>query len=497
MEQTGLAGLSVTASLLYDLVACERRVYNDRFANRTLRDPIHPFVEWLWRNGRALEESLVTGDASVLDLRDVPIEERERATLQAMDRREPLIYGGRLSAGDLLGEPDLLRLEQDGYAPIDIKSGAGLEDDGGIGKPKTHYAMQVALYVDILECIGRSAGRYAYVWDPMGEEVRYDLTVPKGPRSPQTLWADYEVLVAKARAILAREMPTTPANSSICALCHWRTTCMGELIARDDLTLLPELGRSRRDPLLPFASTIKDFAASVPAQYLDSKGKSVVKGFSDASLAKFIGRARLRVSGGPPYAKQTLSLPESAVEVILDIEDHSFRDHCYLHGMLVRRNGDAEAMRYDSFVSKSPSSEAERAAFAEAWAYLSSLRSAVLFTYSKHERTWWRKLQQRYSDICSAEEIEALFSKAIDLYYDVVLPKTEWPTNDFSLKTLATYCGFRWRDDDPSGAASIVWYDDYIAGDASALERIIEYNEDDCRATLTLLDAIRALPVHP
>jgi hypothetical protein len=34
---------------------------------------------------------------------------KERLTIEAMDRGEPLIYGGRLSADDLVGMPDLLR----------------------------------------------------------------------------------------------------------------------------------------------------------------------------------------------------------------------------------------------------------------------------------------------------------------------------------------------------------------------------------------------------
>jgi hypothetical protein len=62
---------------------------------------------------------------------------------------------------DLLGMPDLLRKEMGGYVPGDIKSGAGEEGGGedSNGKPKLHYAVQLALYVDILERLGLAAGR--------------------------------------------------------------------------------------------------------------------------------------------------------------------------------------------------------------------------------------------------------------------------------------------------------------------------------------------------
>lgn len=73
-------------------------------------------------------------------------DEKERLTLEAMLRGDALIYGGRISADDLIGIPDLLRKEVGGYIPGDIKSGAGEEAGGedGDGKPKLHYAVQLA-----------------------------------------------------------------------------------------------------------------------------------------------------------------------------------------------------------------------------------------------------------------------------------------------------------------------------------------------------------------
>ena len=93
-----------------------------------------------------------------------------------------------------------------------------------------------------------------------------------------------------------------------------------------------------------------------------------------------------------------------------------------------------------------------------------SKRPCAIYYYSKYERTIYRKLQEKYPDVCSAEEIEELFdpAHAIDLYYDVVKKATEWPTWDFSIKTLAKYLGFAWRDTHPSGAASIEWFDRWI-----------------------------------
>jgi hypothetical protein len=133
---------------------------------------------------------------------------------------------------------------------------------------------------------------------------------------------------------------------------------------------------------------------------------------------------------------------------------------CYLHGILERRNRDNGSERFIAFFADAPTPGAEKDAFARAYAYLRAAQPAVIYYYSRYERTIYRKLQARFPEVCSADDIEALFhpARAVDLYSDVVAKLTEWPTRDHSIKTLARYLGFTWRDANPSGAASIEWF---------------------------------------
>jgi hypothetical protein len=150
----------ITADILYDLVYCPRRVALDAFGDPSERDAISPFVQLLWERGSAFEKEVVASlKVPFLDLSKLEATEREARTLEAMRMGEPLIYAGRISADGLLGVPDLLRKCTGGYIPGDIKSGSGEEvagDDDSDGKPKKHYAAQLALYVDILERLGLS-----------------------------------------------------------------------------------------------------------------------------------------------------------------------------------------------------------------------------------------------------------------------------------------------------------------------------------------------------
>ena len=54
------------------------------------------------------------------------------------------------------------------------------------------------------------------------------------------------------------------------------------------------------------------------------------------------------------------------------------------------------------------------------------------------------------------------------------------------LKVVAGLAGFRWRDDDPGGGRSMVWYEQAVAGDEAARMRLLAYNEDDVLATARL-----------
>ena len=96
----------------------------------------------------------------------------------------------------------------------------------------------------------------------------------------------------------------------------------------------------------------------------------------------------------------------------------------------------------------------------------------------KYERTTLKKLAKKYPDVTTVEAVEILFEdeKTIDLL-EVVEKYTEWPCIDRSIKTLATYLGFEWRDENPSGAASIEWYHSWVqSGDDAIRQRILDYN---------------------
>jgi len=471
----------------------------DLFGDLGEKDSTNPFIQLLWERGNVFEQEVIEKlDIPFTNLRKYSDREKEKLTLEAMKRGDHLIYAGRINTGDLLGEPDLLRKEVTGYVAGDIKSGAAEEGttEGEGGRPKKHYAAQLALYTDILEKLGFSGGRTPFIWDVHSSEVIYALDTPQGVRNPASLWDHYKSGLDTVRKIVTRQEETLPAYSGQCKLCHWRTACIKRLEKLDDLTLIPELGRAKRDVMIDHIKSIKKLAEAEVKRFSEG-GKTIFPRIGLKKLAQFQDRARLlKDRNAVPYLKEQILLPEAERELFFDIETDPMRDICYLHGFVERNDGDIKTERYVAFFADGPSPEEEEQAFAEAWEYVCKSLPCVIYYYSHYERTIWKKLQKRYPHIASERDIGKMFdpSMAVDLYTDIARSKSEWPTRDHSIKTLAYYLGFTWRDKDPSGAASIEWYHRWVeTGDLSIRNRILEYNEDDCIAMRVLLDKIKEM----
>ena len=243
--------------------------------------------------------------------------------------------------------------------------------------------MQLALYTDILERKSLSAGRRAFVWDVHDDEVPYDFTTARSVRNPRTLWDDYQTCLAEARAILADPQRTRPAYSSSCKLCPWYAACIDNLVKLDDLTLIPELGRPRRDLLIGTVPTVHALAACDLGPYIYG-GKTTFQGLGPDALIKFQMRAQLlSTPGAKPYLRSDVRFPGDARELFFDIEVDPMRDVCYLHGFVERQDRKNSTERFVAFFSDACTAAAEREAFASAVGYIRASRPCAIYYYSK------------------------------------------------------------------------------------------------------------------
>lgn len=499
----------ITASKLYDYIQCPHRVWRDAHGPQGEKNPeTNPFVELLWEKGVKHEGKIVAQLGKYLDLSEGTHEERFTGTVEAMKHKEPLIYQGVLIHENMLGIPDLLKkLPDDTYMPIDIKSGMGFEaadeEEGEEGKPKKHYAVQLCLYNDLLKRLGFCAHNNGQIIDIHGQTVEYDLTALMGPRSKKTWWEYYEEVKKCVDFLLKDQHRNKPASASICKLCPWYNSCKKWCEETKDLTNVFYLGRSNRDRINEdlLIENLDEFIDLDVAEVMKKKEEEKKAGnkeflfrVGEESLTKAIRRAIILHKTKKPVTYGAMEFPRVSHELFFDIEDDPTQDFVYLHGIYERtRNGE----RFVHFTAIELSKEEEERVWKEFWNYIASLPKDdfAVYYYSHHEETTYKRLQKRYSDVISAEAIEQFFDHphVIDLY-STVQKKTDWPVGSYSLKALATYLGFSWRDETPSGALSIQWFNAYLESkDDAILKRLLEYNEDDCKATMVLKDALEKL----
>lgn len=236
----------------------------------------------------------------------------------------------------------------------------------------------------------------------------------------------------------------------------------------------------------------------------------------DASnLAGHIELARARVGALPAYRKRgvdRIEVPRGDVEVDVDME--STNDGCYLWGALVtdrRAPGSSDSVTHVSFASwDADVSTGELVAFEDFWAWFQGVRreahaAGATFRAYCYSKSAEERQMTRLADLLGMrDEVDEFLASEewVDLY-DVV--RSQLITGrSMGLKMVAPMAGFEWRFDDAGGTLAMVKYDQAVDEEAGGVARsdaqqwILDYNEDDVRATAALrawLDgAARELP---
>jgi len=232
-------------------------------------------------------------------------------------------------------------------------------------------------------------------------------------------------------------------------------------------------------PIQPSEKEDEYFARMEIKKYLKPPFK--VPRMGERTLARAKQRAQV-ILDGKPKIRPGYSFPAVDTEIYFDIEDDPTRGVTYLYGLLEVKQGQEPQFRY--FLALRP--EDEEQTIRAFWDYLRNTHLAAYYVYSHKERTTLKKLMERYE--LSNDVFEKYVKAEYDLYQNLIVEYSDWPTFSYGIKFIAKEIGFSWRDPDPSGVNSIVWYNDYLANPSrqDVLNRILQYNEDDCRAMLAI-----------
>jgi len=472
-----MAKFRVTAQDLYNYTKCLHRVYLDSNGDPSEKSEVSSFVKLLWEVGLQTERDYIAslGDQEIVDLQELPVEPAFKKTMLAMEEGATVIYQGCLMHENFVGRPDLLVKRSDGssrfgsylYEPIDIKAGKGWEEtDGKKGKFKEHYAFQILFYRLLLRNIQGTVptgGRIINVdkqleeFDPVAFEERFTQAMQ-----------DVQQLVSGDES-------SEPVLGSHCTMCGWFGRCYRWVKAESDPTGLFFVGKQKFALREQGLCTIEDIAKMEVGRYLKLPHK--IPRMGKVSLARMKERAKVLLEG-KPVIRSGYTFPEVEQEIYFDIEDDPTRGVTYLFGLVIQERRRRSHFSY--FLAKTP--EDEEQTVKDFWEFIQSTDQAVYYVYSHKERSTLKRLMEKYH--LDTETFEKYKACEFDLYQDLIVAYSDWPTFSYGIKHIAKFIGFQWRDVDPSGANSIAWYNDYLAnpGNEELINRILEYNEDDCYA---------------
>ncbi len=535
-----------------DIGQCFHRVALSRDAEfDVIETPISPELQRRFRDGRQWRESVLD---SIEAQHPAAWRAASHAdTRHALALGAPLILSPRLDddhVGRRRASCDVLvRVSEDPatYVPVVIKnselvgnfstrqllqgsidqldpaqatwtSGRGLRR----GDTVKRHGLQLAHATRVLQAQGYGAVTpYGGVFDRQGRLWWVDLANNENPKFNLDYYdTRYEI----RRGILEgldtwrrgeSSYPTTPYWHKECDTCPLSENCEPVLAARDDVSLVRFTNFSQQEVLRANGISTRVELSRLNPERARRAAKSLPVG-SEASVEDHVGRridkldeliyrARAHVAQSPLRIvdAHALSCPTADVEIDVDME--SYNDCTYLWGAYVSLRRPVEGLHegYFSFVSWEPlSADVESRVFSDFWTWFSSARDlthaagasfAAYCFWAQAENSSMNRAIATATD--SSPDLATLdaFRHAsppewIDMHEVVKTQiQTEGPVG---LKVVAKAAGFTWRDENPSGEASMLWYEE--ASDAAnptrdaSRERILTYNEDDCRATRAL-----------
>lgn len=297
-----------------------------------------------------------------------------------------------------------------------------------------------------------------------------------------------------------------------CARCQWWQTCLPQLHS-DDVSLRVDKGRLdvreistlRRNKILTITDLVDADLDALLEVYLPEVQH---RAGAESRLRTAARRARMivhgivleRITEGP------IELPAAELEIDFDIETTA-GGLVYLWGFLINDGGRPRYRAFSTFSNLDHDAEHALAVEAVTWLrdVVSGSSTALIYHYSGFELAaierlakdpdpaldWARTLGRK-----TPEQVHDDRTGFVDLLE--VVKEHYFGADGLGLKVVARAGGgFAWRDEDPGGLNSQLWFAEAVSAETAdqreaARQRVLDYNEDDVRATAAVRTWLRS-----
>jgi predicted RecB family nuclease len=465
----------VTAQLFLSYQRCNRRAFLDVYGDPSLKGTPSDFLLKLGQDSLAHQQQILAQHTWVQP--SYPTADwaaGAAATLELMRQGVDQIHQGVLLTPDpsgtmLLGVPTLLT-KQPGlslfgdwlYVPTDVKFSR---------RAKLEYQIILTYHVQLLAQVQGAWPETA--WLSLREKGLFAVDLW------QTLPRTQDLLTGLITSLQTSTEPEVFIARNQCNLCSWFDHCYQVASQQKHLSLIPGVTANRYEVLRTQQLVTVEALASTNPRKLEP-----LPGFGLEVATRLVLQAQSLLYNQPlplPGLRNFAAhhpLPTAAVELYFDIEAEPGLNLAFLHGVLVV-DRQTQTQTFHPLVAESP--EAESQAWQDFLAVVLRYPTAPIFHFCAYEAQTVQRLGKLYQTPNAT--IKAVLSRFVDLHLWVTETVT-LPIENYTLKLIARSLGFDWRNPDANGAQAIYWYTQWLeTQDRSLLEAIIDYNEDDCRAT--------------
>ena len=287
---------------------------------------------------------------------------------------------------------------------------------------------------------------------------------------------------------LRENIPNITENRKKCAICSWKNYCDTEAKSIGLLTDVDGIGTKT-------AKSLNNIGINNIEQLATADKYKLTEKFFDLNkrdpykIDKFINQSKSLISGLPIDLKNFHASADILIRIkkgffVFDIESNPDENHDFLYGILSAENikFKYENCSYQPILNLTNKDNAKFNSIIFEKIY--SKEYWPILHYGETEKITLIKLAKMNN--FTSEEIEKLKSRLIDLH---LIIRNSWilPIKNYSLKTVANYVGFQWKQKNISGSKALFWWIQYKNTNKNTfLEKIITYNKDDCFATLEI-----------
>jgi len=299
-------------------------------------------------------------------------------------------------------------------------------------------------------------------------------------------------IIEAIRALRRERLPPPLILNRHCAICDFQQRCRDLAIERDELSLLSSLTvKERTKYAAQGVVTIAQLSYGYRPRRRKRTRPDAERSARTAKSAKpaFKNDHKLRalaIKKRQIHVVSSTPMKLDGIPVFLDVEGTSDSDFYYLVGLRYE-SGSKWVER--SFWADDP--DHERLMWQNCLQALKAVGEAQTISYGAYETRFLKRMRERYKlPAGDMEIVDRIIATSVNLV-SYIYGKIYFPTYSNGLKEVGRYLGQEWTWPEASGAAAPLLRRAWELGaDNNFKLDLIGYNMDDCRAAVSVTNAL-------